>query len=117
MQCDRHERFVAVALSQGWTLWEYGTDTDCLVGGKGTPHLAPIWMKPCAWADTQMTPVGCLCCLDLNVALWDYSKELQTVIRDRWIKTNKLNKAALPDPDQPKPLGKPISWLQPYQAR
>lgn len=118
MQCDGHERFVTVALSYGWTLWEYGTDSDCAVGGKDTPHLTPIWMKPCAWDDAQMTPVGCLCCLDLNTALRDYSGEMQAFIQDRLVKRGKI---PLPDhyqnPESPKPLGKPTSWLPPYRAR
>lgn len=118
MQCDEHERFVTVALGQGWTLWEYGTDSECIVGGKDAPFLTPIWIKPCAWDDSQTTPVGCLCCTDLNAALWDYSGELQAVIQARLIKMGKI---PLPShyekPDHPKPLGGPVSWLPPYRAK
>ncbi len=117
MQCDGHERFVPIALSYGWTLWEYGTDSECIVGGKDTPHLTPIWIKPCAWDDTQTVPVGCLCCTDLNTALWDYSGEIYDVIQDRQIR---MGKTPLPDryvPDRPEPLAPRPAWLDPYRAR
>ena len=117
MQCENHERFVQVALGYGWQLWEYGTDSECIVGGKDTPHLTPIWMKPCAWDEGQMIPVGCLCCTDLNTALWDYSAEVRDVMEDFRIKKGLRPMPEVALPERPAPLAERPSWLQPYRAR
>jgi hypothetical protein len=118
MQCKHHEEFVQVALSYGWMLWEYGTDSTCEVGGDA-PHQALIWLKPCAWDEDQKTPVGCVCCTDLEQELFKYAEEVLGVVESRRIERGKPT--ALPDnyshPDGPPALCASPTWLAPYQAK
>lgn len=117
MQCEGHTAFLEVALGHGWTLWNYGTDNECTEGGKNIQYLTSIWMKPCAWDDTQMIPVGCLCCTDLNLALWNYSYEVDDVIKSRLIRMGKLPMPDVHSGFEIEPLAQPPSWLRPYRAR
>ena len=117
MQCENHEEFVKVALNYGWELYEYGVDSSCTVGGD-TPHLALIWLKPCAWDATQKIPVGCLCCTDIDEEILKWNDELMSEIDSRSL----WGVTALPDsyPKSERPIlksNKPVSFLPPYRAR
>jgi hypothetical protein len=114
-QCHNHEGFMEAALNFGWQLHEYGYDSDCIVGGK-TPHLALIWLKPCAWDPEQMLPVGCACCTDLDQALMDWHEELWDIMEHRRILKG-LGKAVFTPTEPPEVLAARPDWLAPYRAR
>jgi hypothetical protein len=113
-QCENHERLLQVALDFGWELYEYGTDSECIVGGKETPHLALIWLKPCAWDEGQMIPVGCVCCTNLDEELMKWHEELHSVMENRRLR-KQMDPMELPP--QPQALGPAPDWLPPYRAR
>ncbi len=127
MQCENHEQFVQVALDYGWELWEYGTDTSCIVGGDA-PHLALIWLKPCAWDESQSIPVGCLCCTNIEGELVTYAQELRGAIANRRLEIGDSARShGLPDPyadeeplefiTRPAPKAPPVNFLPPCRPR
>jgi len=120
-QCQNHEQFVQVALGYGWEMYEYGIDSSCIVGGDA-PHLALIWLRPLAWDESQMIPIGCVCCTDLNEALLDYSEEFFDVVESRRIRrTMDPGDGILPESSEATaeipPLAERPTWLKPYNAR
>lgn len=136
-QCQNHEQFMQVALNWGWELWEYGTDSTCIVGGDA-PHLSLIWLKPCPWDESQKIPVGCVCCTDLDEELMRWNGEILDVVENRRFVRQVtgeqiqsavnhafdscLGREALRfqgenEPETPPPLAGRPSWLKPYRAR
>lgn len=119
-QSESHERLVQVALDFGWKLWGQGTDSECEIDASS---LTPIWMKPCAWDENQMVPVGCLCCTDLERALWDFCGERRHVIESKrqalleYVQGLGGREAEEEAPERPEPLASSPSWLPFYQAR
>lgn len=116
VQPENHGQLLQVALDYGWELYEYGTDSTC-VAGNISPQLAltMIWLKPCAWDQAQMIPVGCMCCTNLDDELMKWHGELHDVMENRRLLRGV--DPAQPLPDAPPVLGSAPDWLPPYRAR
>lgn len=122
-QCKNHEEFVKIALEHGWEMYEYGIDSTCIVGGEDADHLALIWLKPCAWDQSQKIPVGCVCCTDLDAELVKWSEEVCDVMASRRIQKDLCGEDPLPavypeaDAEEPAPLAERPAWIEPYRAK